>query len=333
MADNDSSLRSINIKIDSDNIENIGKRIDQFLTDSKELELSRSQIQKYISENHITLNGSPVSKNHKLRNKDEILIELPEIEISHLEPENIPLEIVFEDEYLAVVNKPAGMVTHPGTGVKNGTLVNALLYHLKELAKSTEPERPGIVHRLDKLSSGLLVVAKKPVVFRQLQKMIQEREIKRTYLALICGHMTENEGTIDLPIGRSSKDRKKMAITKHNSRQAISHYKLLKRYRTYDLLEVTLETGRTHQIRVHLAYLGHPVFGDQDYGGREQWHKGIFGPEKPLGIKSLKLLDRQALHACKLAFVHPVTKKEMELTAEIPSDMQEVLDLLELEGS
>ena len=162
--------------------------------------------------------------------------------------------------------------------------------------------------------------------------MIQDRKIKRTYLGLICGHMPQESGEIDLPIARSNKDRKIMAVTRHNSRQAITLYKLLNRYRSYELHEVTLQTGRTHQIRVHFSHLGHPVFGDPDYGGREKWNNGIFGPEKPLGKKLLSIIQRQALHAFQLQFLHPITEKEMKLETEIPADFKKVIDILDSQG-
>lgn len=312
--------------------DDIGQRIDLFLARHDELSLSRSQVQNLIASENILVNDKPTSNNHRLIAKEIIAITIPPVEISHLEPEDLNIEIVYEDEYLAVVNKPFGMVTHPGTGVRSGTLVNALLFHLNELADSEEPQRPGIVHRLDKNTSGLLIVAKKDESFKKLQLMIQAREIKRAYLGLICGHMPESSGTIDLPVARSQKDRKKMAVTRHNSRQAITLYKLLKRYRSYELHEVILQTGRTHQIRVHFSHLGHPVFGDPDYGGREKWHKGIFGPERPLGKRLLSILDRQALHAFQLQFLHPITEKEMKLEVEMPDDFKEVIGILDSEG-
>jgi 23S rRNA pseudouridine1911/1915/1917 synthase len=224
------------------------------------------------------------------------------------------------------------MVTHPGIGNRNGTLVNALLFHFKSLADQSDPERPGLVHRLDKDTSGLLLIAKDDETYLKLQQMLQKREIKRTYLALICGHLSNDEGEINLPIGRSTNDRKKMAVTNINSREAITHYCLVRRYRTYDLLDVNLMTGRTHQIRVHFSHLGHPIFGDHDYGGREKWNKGIFAPERELGKRLLKTIDRQTLHAKALSFVHPHTAKEMSLESNPPGDIIKLLKILDNEG-
>lgn len=309
-----------------------GTRIDSFLGNVAEVDISRSKAQKLIDENHITVNGQPVTKKYKVLSGDIIEIESFAPEPVLLAPEPINLEIVFEDDYLAVINKPAGLVTHPGAGNKSGTLVNALLYHLKTLAATDEPDRPGIVHRLDKNTSGLLLVAKEEGVYRKLQKAIQNREVKRTYLALVCGHMQSDSDIIDLPIGRSIKDRKKMAVTDQNSRAAQTEYSLIKRYRSYDLLDVTLLTGRTHQIRVHFSHIGHPVFGDPEYGGREKWHKGIFAPERPLGKKLLGLIKRQALHAKKLVFEHPVSGQEMTCEAQVPDDYNKILNVLDHEG-
>ena len=324
---NDIKKIEIEVALDDEPI-----RLDSYLASRPDLDLSRSKIQKLLDENGILVNDEPANKKQKVHPNDRIVISVvpsPPIQIT---AENIDLDIVYDDKYLAVVNKPPGLVTHPGTGNKSGTLVNALLYHFKNLSNVSDPERPGIVHRLDKETSGLLLVAKDDAVYTKLQTALQAREIKRTYLALICGHMKEDSGEINLPIGRSIKDRKKMTVTNVNSREAITQYKLLTRYRTYDLLEVNLMTGRTHQIRVHFSHLGHPIFGDPDYGGRDKWHKGIFGPERPLAKKLLGTLKRQALHAQKLAFVHPVTGKKIELEAKIPDDYNKLMNILDNEG-
>ncbi|KAA3635902.1 MAG: RluA family pseudouridine synthase [Calditrichaeota bacterium] len=307
-------------------------RLDVFLSGHPELELSRTKVQKLVESGDIIVNSKTANKKQFVVSGDKIEISIAPPEESELIAENIPLEILYDDKYLAVVNKPAGMVTHPGAGNRSGTLVNALLYHFKNLSSSSDPERPGIVHRLDKDTSGLLLIAKDDNVYTKLQTAIQNRDVKRTYLALICGHVTEDIGEIDLPIGRSIKNRKKMTVTTVNSREAVTHFKLLNRYRTYDLLEVNLMTGRTHQIRVHFAHLGHPIFGDPDYGGRDKWHRGIFGPEKPLGKKILGIMKRQALHAQKLAFEHPVTKEKIELESKLPDDYNKLLNILNNEG-
>ena len=308
-------------------------RIDVYLASHPEIQFTRSKIQNLISEQAIFVNGQEANKKQKVKPFDTIQITVePEEEIL-LEPENIPLDIVYNDEHLAVINKQAGLVTHPGAGNKKGTLVNALLFHFQQLSQSTDADRPGIVHRLDKDTSGLLLIAKNDKVHKKLQEAIQTREVKRTYLALICGHIQDDMGEINLPIGRSINNRKKMTVTNVGSRDAITEYALKARYRTYDLMEVNLQTGRTHQIRVHFSHLGHPVFGDPEYGGRDKWHKGIFGPERPLAKRLLGIMKRQALHAQKLAFTHPVSGDFIELEAKIPDDYQKVIKILDNEGS
>ena len=308
------------------------QRLDLFLSSNAELNLSRNQIQKLIKDLKVLVNGQLPQKRLALVDGDIIELTLPLPKDSKITAENIELDIRFEDEYLAVVNKPAGMVVHPAVGNRSGTLVNALMYRFKNLAQGGGVERPGIVHRLDKNSSGLLLVARTDVVHRELQKALQERGIKREYLALVCGRLKEAKGMIKTYIDRSKKDRKKMAVTKTSGREAITEYELEFSYRSYQLLKLSLQTGRTHQIRVHLAHLGHPVFGDPEYGGREKWHRGIFAPERPLAKKLLELLPRQALHAQRLEFVHPVKNVRVIVESEIPADFQKVLDLLEKEG-
>lgn len=322
------SDRTYRIEIAEDSTQ----RLDIYLSEHDELDLSRSKIQKLLSENNILVNDQPADKKQKVSKGDIVSITLPEPEPTHLIAEEIPLEIVYDDQYLAVVNKPAGLVTHPGAGNRQGTLVNALLYHFKNLAEGSQLDRPGIVHRLDKETSGLLVIAKDDKVYRLLQEGIQSREIKRSYLALVCGHLQEDSGRIEFPIGRSNRDRKKMMVA-DDGRDAVTDYQLLKRYRTYDLLDISLQTGRTHQIRVHFAHLGHPVFGDPDYGGREKWHRGIFGPERPLAKKILSLIKRQALHAYKLEFAHPINGEAIKCEINPPSDMTKLLNVLDNEGA
>ena len=214
----------------------------------------------------------------------------------------------------------------------SGTLVHALAFHFRQLSGAGKSARPGIVHRLDKNTSGLLVVAKTDIVYEALQEAIKSRELKRIYLALVCGHMKQEQGLIDAPIGRSTKDRMRRMVTDKGSREARTEYRLLDRFRSYDLLEVTLHTGRTHQIRVHFANMGHPVFGDPDYGGREVWHRGIFAPERPLAKKLLEMHGWQALQAKRMEFVHPVTDEELKFEASLPPELQQVLDVLDSEG-
>lgn len=328
-SDNTAQDTLVYITIPSD-VEN--KRVDSYLAGCEELELTRNRIQQLIEKGLITLDGETISKKYIVRGGESLAVTIPPPTPSRLTAENIPLDIVYEDDYLLVVNKPAGLLTHPGRGNFGGTLANALVYHFENLTKLPGKERPGLLHRLDRNTSGLLVVARDDKTYLRLKRQMQGHRIKRTYLAVVCGHLKKEEGTIDLPIGRSLTDRVKMAVSGTASREAITHYRLLERYRTYDLLEVDLETGRTHQIRVHLSHLGHPVLGDPDYGGRENWHRGIFAPERPLGKKLLKMLKRQALHARSLRFVHPATKEEVCFEAEMPEDMKQVLEILRDEG-
>lgn len=307
-------------------------RLDKWLADREELDLTRSRIQRLIADGDVTVDGSTPAKNLKVRGGEAIELTVPPPQVTEIIPENITVDILFQDDHLAIVNKPAGMVTHPAVGNRSGTLVNALAHHLGQLAESDAYERPGIVHRLDKETSGLLVVARTVETMASLQEMIQQREVKRTYWALICGHVSEDEGVIELPIGRSLKDRKKMTVTNLRSREASTAYRLLDRFRSYDLLELSLNTGRTHQIRVHMSHIGHPVFGDPEYGGREKWHRGLFAPERPLAKKLLETMDRQALLAKRLDFKHPVTEMDLSFEVDPPEDLQSLLDILDSEG-
>lgn len=312
--------------------EHSGLRLDAFLGNHPEIKLTRSRAQQLIENGLVLVDQKAVAKKYKLTTGEVVSINIPAPERTEITGEDIPIEIVYGDEYLAVINKPPGMVTHPGAGNRQGTLVNALVHHFSSLSHGSSNDRPGIVHRLDKNTSGLLVIARDDDTYQKLQKAIQSREIKRRYLALLCGHLKDEEGTVDSPIGRSMKDRKKMAITHVASREAVTDYRLLKRYRSYDLIEASLQTGRTHQIRVHFAHLGHPVFGDPEYGGRESWHRGQYAPERPLSRKLLERMKRQALHAWRLELVHPVSGEQMKFEATIPDDMQNLLDTLDAEG-
>ena len=233
-----------------------GERLDRYLAEHPDLDLTRSRLVKLITDRLVTVNGHPQSKNYRVTGGDVIALDIPPPARRDVTPENIPLDVVYEDNHLAVINKPAGLVTHPGAGNYTGTLVNAIMYRFENLAHGSATDRPGIVHRLDKNTSGLLVVARNDDIYLALQKQLQARAIHRTYTALVCGHVKEETGVIDAPIGRSLCNRKKMAVTDLNSRPAVTRYRLTQRYRTYDLLDIELETGRTHQIRVHLA---HPV--------------------------------------------------------------------------
>ena len=284
------------------NSEYSGERLDKFLTSFID-NISRTAIQKQIEEGYIKVNGSTVSKNYRLNEGDEIEAEEQELKEIDAQPENIPLDIVYEDNDLLVVNKPRGMVVHPAPGNYSGTLVNALLYHCKDsLSGINGVLRPGIVHRIDKDTSGLLIVAKNDKAHLGLAEQIKEHSFTREYNAVICGRLKEPEGTVNAPIGRSTKDRKKMCVTDTNSKEAITHYSLIEEYEKYSHLSLKLETGRTHQIRVHMAYLGHPVAGDPVYGND----------------KFSAYLNGQCLHAKKIGFIHPANGEYLEFDSDLP---------------
>lgn len=284
-------------------------RIDAFV--AEQTELSRSKAQKLIKEQSVTQNGKPTSASADVRTGDVIRIEIPLTDSEALPtPENIPLEIVYEDSELAVINKPKGMVVHPAPGNESGTLVNALLYYFTKLSNS-DAARPGIVHRIDKLTSGLLVVAKTDAAHEALAKQFQDHSAHREYVCLVHGNLKEDEGTIDAPIGRHPVDRKRMAVVE-NGRSAVTHWHVLERFGSITLLDVALKTGRTHQIRVHMAYQKHPIVGDEVYGSP---------------APKLKL-NGQALHGYRLTFVHPKTGETMSFTAPVPEDFLSALNAL-----
>lgn len=285
-----------------------GKRIDKFLGETTEY--TRSKIQKMIENNNVMVNGKAVKPSYTLKENDNLEIT-DYIEETDILPENIPLDIYYEDDDLIVVNKPSGMVVHPAPGHYTGTLVNALLYHTKNLSSVNTDIRPGIVHRIDADTSGLLLVAKNDKVHNILAEAIQKKEVVREYVALVEGIITEDTATIDAPIGRDINNRKKMCVTSTNSKEAVTHIKVLERLNKATLIRCKLETGRTHQIRVHLSYIGHPVVNDPVYGYK-------------------KLVDEsfgQMLHAEKLGFVHPTTKEYMEFTAPVPDRFNEILEI------
>ncbi|MDE6775247.1 MAG: RluA family pseudouridine synthase [Ruminococcus sp.] len=286
-------------------------RIDRFIAGNKN-NLTRSAVQNLIEQGKILVNDKPVSKNYKLRHDDRITVEIPEPQMLNADPENIPLDIVYEDCDLLVVNKPKGMVVHPAHGNYNGTLVNALLYHCGDsLSGINGVIRPGIVHRIDKNTSGLLIVAKNDKSHIHLAEQIKAHSFTREYEAVAAGFFKETEGTVDAPIGRHKTDRKKMCVTAENSRNAVTHYSVIKQYGGYAHVRLRLETGRTHQIRVHLAYIGHAILGDDVYG------------------KAYKGLDGQCLHARKIGFIHPSTNEYMEFTSNLPDYFASVLNKLE----
>ena len=285
-------------------------RIDKYIADSTEL--TRSAVQRMIENGNILVNNKEVKVSYKLQSGDVIDITPEKVQDSHLSPENIPLDIVYEDKDILVVNKQKGLVVHPGNGNPNGTLVNAVLNHCKgELSGIGGEVRPGIVHRIDKDTSGLLIVAKNDKAHLNMSEQIKNHEVKKTYRALVRGVIRENTGTIDMPIARSKTDRVKMSVDK-NGKEAITHFKVLERFKDYTYVEVTIETGRTHQIRVHFSKIGFPIVGDGVYSNGKN----------PFGVEG------QMLHSYKLEFAHPITQKKMELTADIPEYFKNVLETL-----
>ena len=287
---------------------NQGTRIDKYLKDNTDY--TRSKIQKMIEKGNILVNGNKVKESYRIKENDNIQItEL--IEETDILPENIPLDILYEDDDLIVVNKPSGMVVHPAPGNYNKTLVNALLYHTQNLSTINTNIRPGIIHRIDADTSGLLLVAKNDKAHVILSEAIQKKEVVREYIALVEGIIKEDTATIDAPIGRDINNRKKMCVTNENSKEAITHLRVIERYKDSTLIKCKLETGRTHQIRVHLNYIGHPIVNDPVYGKK-------------------KLIDKdfgQMLHAEKISFIHPTTKEYMTFTCEAPKRFQEILEI------
>lgn len=304
-----------------------GNRLDVFCA-HKINDHTRSHFTKLAANGHITADGKALKASYKVKAGDKITIEMVAPPPLEAEPENMPLDIVFEDEHLLVVNKQAGIVCHPAAGNYDGTLINGLLYHFKNLENFSDKLRPGLVHRLDKDTSGLLVIAKDEQMLATLQKMMKKRTIKREYAALIWGKMPQAEGTIDLPMGRSPSDRKVMKVYGTKAREAVTHYSVIHTFSIAELIRVKLETGRTHQIRVHLSYFGNPVVGDPTYGGRSRAVTKLTGVKKKLGLSLLRVLETQALHAQNLSFIHPRTQKSMEFSSGLPEDFQKAIEIL-----
>ena len=285
-----------------------GERLDILLA-KRMTDISRSNIQKLIVGGQVTVNDKIVKTNYKIKSTDEIIITMPEVRSLELMAEDIPLDVVYEDADIIVINKARGMVVHPATGNYSGTLVNALLEHCDDLSGINGVARPGIVHRLDKDTSGVMIAAKSDRAHIGLAKQIKDHTASRRYLTIVHGNIKEEQGIIKGPIGRHPSDRKKMAVVFVNSKEAITNFRVIERFGDYTLVECKLETGRTHQIRVHMAYIGHPVVGDPKYG-RERTHFAIVG---------------QALHSTELTISHPVTEETMVFTAEMPDDMKVIL--------
>ena len=302
-------MEKINIVVE----ENANWRLDKIVA-KKMPEFSRTRIQEMINHGLVIVNQKMEKPSYKIKIGDQIEIIVVDNTDLDLEPENIPLNIVYEDNDIIVVDKPSGMIVHPSPGIVHGTLVNALLYHCDDLSGINGVNRPGIVHRIDKETSGLLVVAKNDHAHRMLSQQLRNHDMTRSYIALVHGLIPHQHGKVDAPIGRDSKDRQKMAVTMHNSKRAVTNFTVLRRYRSMSLIECRLETGRTHQIRVHMSYIGYPVYGDPKYG----WRKD----DQTYG---------QFLHAKKLGFIHPTTNKYMEFESELPEYFKQKLIQLQEE--
>jgi 23S rRNA pseudouridine1911/1915/1917 synthase len=309
--------------------EDAGTRVDVFLAQAAQ-GLTRSQIKRLVGEGRVTIDGKKIRVSHIVAPGEEILIDRPEERQVDFVAEDLPLVIVYEDDDLAVVNKPAGMVTHPAHRNLSGTLANALLYHFTSLSSGYAKGYPGLIHRLDKNTSGLLVVAKNDHTHSQLGKQLQARTLKREYLALVWGTIRPPEGTISVPIGRSRADRRIMTSGSPNTREAVTLYETIESYSWLSYIKLNLMTGRTHQIRTHLKEAGHPVFGDPEYGGREGRLTGIEARHRVRARQLLEKATRQMLHAARVEFVHPATGKAVEFRADLPEDFRQVLELVRL---
>ena len=293
--------------------ENSSDRIDKYLAGQLPDDFSRSYIQKLLKDGSVSVNQKTVKPNYKLESGDRILMNVPELKEPDILPEDIPLDILYEDADILIVNKPKGMVVHPGAGHYTGTLVNALMFHCKDdLSGINGVLRPGIVHRIDMNTTGSLVVCKNDQAHRFLEEQLKVHAITRKYRAIVHGRLTE-DGSVDAPIGRNPNDRKKMAVNYKNGKEAVTHYHILQTFSKFTYIECQLETGRTHQIRVHMASLGHPILGDDVYGPSKCPYKHLIG---------------QTLHAMTLGFIHPATKEYVEFTAELPPYFKELLKTL-----
>ncbi|QKS71504.1 RluA family pseudouridine synthase [Paenalkalicoccus suaedae] len=285
------------------------ERLDKWLTDQHE-DFTRSAVQQWITEGHVLVNGETSKSNYKLKLEDAIVVNVPEVQELKIEAEDLNLDVVYEDSDVIVVNKPRGMVVHPAPGHSSGTLVNGLMHHCRDLSGINGVARPGIVHRIDKDTSGLLMVAKNDKAHVSLVEQLKNKTTKRRYEAIVAGIVPHDKGTIDAPIGRDPEDRQKMTVTEQNSRDAVTHFQVMERFERHTHVACELETGRTHQIRVHMRYIEFPIVGDPKYGPRKKHDFPIEG---------------QALHAQLLGFVHPTTGEEMIFTAPIPEDFKKSL--------
>jgi 23S rRNA pseudouridine1911/1915/1917 synthase len=316
----------IHVVVDPDGA---GQRVDIYLAQAG-IGLSRSQIKRLFGEKRVTVAGKKVRVSHRVSSGEEILVDYLEERPVDFAAENIPVDIVFEDDDLAVINKPAGMVTHPAHKNRTGTLANALLYRFTQLSSGHVKGYPGLIHRLDKNTSGLLVVAKNDRAHAQLAAQLQQRTLKREYLALVWGTLRPPEGTISVPIGRSSVDRRIMTSGSLKPREAITLYQTIESWGWLSYIGVSLKTGRTHQIRTHLKEAGHPVFGDPEYGGRATRLTGIEAERRQFARLLLEKTTRQLLHAACLEFAHPATGERVEFRVDLPEDFRQVLELVRL---
>ncbi|RJG26061.1 RluA family pseudouridine synthase [Paenibacillus thiaminolyticus] len=289
-----------------------GERIDKYITESLEEPVSRSQVQLWIRDAHVLVNGRSVKPNYKVGAGDEIELRIPEPASTDIVPEEIPLDIYYEDADVIVINKPRGMVVHPAPGHLSGTVVNALMHHCRDLSGINGELRPGIVHRIDKDTSGLLMAAKNDRAHTELAAQLKAHTVLRKYKALVHGNLAHDQGTIDAPIGRDPHDRKMFAVTDRNSKRAVTHFQVAERFGDVTLVELQLETGRTHQIRVHMKYIGHPLVGDPMY---------------TRGVRGITM-HGQALHAATLGFVHPASGQLQQFEAPLPDDMEHLLYML-----
>ena len=287
-------------------------RVDKYLSEQLP-DVSRSYLQKILKDGQVLANGKPVKANYKVSQGDEIELEIPEAVEPEIEPEDLPLDILYEDADVILINKPKGMVVHPSAGHYSGTLVNGLMYHCKDdLSGINGVLRPGIVHRIDMDTTGVIIACKNDRAHNVIAEQLKEHSITRRYRAIVCGNIKEEEGTVDAPIGRHPTDRKKMAIVQKNGKEAVTHYRVLERFGNYTYIECQLETGRTHQIRVHMTSIGHPLLGDEVYGKTKAPFK----------------LEGQTLHAMVLGFVHPTTGEYMEFEAPLPAYFAHLLEVL-----
>ncbi len=302
-------------------------RLDLYLSHT-DLGLSRSQLKRLFGEGRVLVEGHKVRPSFKVSGGEEVEVDQAESKTPKFLPEAIPLDIIFEDEHLVVINKPAGLVVHPAPGNETGTLANALLHHFRHLADGYEGGYPGLVHRLDKNTSGLMLVAKGDDIHRQLAAQLQDRTLSREYLAVIWGAMRPPAGEIDLPLGRSRSDRRMMSSSAGKTREAITDYETIETYDFLSYIRLSLQTGRTHQIRAHLKEKGRPVFGDPEYGGRSSKLRGIEARHRLFAKELLAQTKRQLLHAVRLRFRHPVSDREVEFVQEPPKDFGQILELI-----